>query len=193
MYEISGVEFAQIQQKIKIKKQIAVHIEISMMQVIFKILSISLLVSVASAIRCYDCNSFYDPQCADPFKDFALGSVECDEKGSFDGVNATFCRKMYQKSTTSLNDIIEKKNFIKKIFIILVDEKVRVIRSCGYIADLEEQPLKKKCRRRSPSKGVEIFSCECRGELCNTSQNLNANIYFIVIAAIISVLDRIII
>ena len=66
--------------------------------------------------------------------------------------------------------------------IILVNEEVRVIRSCGYISDTERHG---GCRKSVPSKGVEILSCECYGESCNGSYKVQANL--ISIALIISI------
>lgn len=57
-----------------------------------------LLIAVrnSSAIYCYDCNSFHDPACGDPFTG-NLPASNCD----FDeilGLNATICRKLIQTS-----------------------------------------------------------------------------------------------
>ncbi|KAG5683193.1 hypothetical protein PVAND_012489 [Polypedilum vanderplanki] len=141
------------------------------MQVFLKILTIALSISVVFGIYCYDCNSKFDPRCDDEFVPYSLGQVNCDEKTeTLEKLNktATFCRKIRQK----------------------VNEQVRIIRSCGFISDeIEEE----KCRRTSPSKGVEIISCECKGEKCNGSQRQNyANFYTLTISTIIySVSNRI--
>lgn len=54
------------------------------------------------AIHCFDCNSFDDPGCSDPFNNStSLMAVDCDAKRPFNvefDVVATFCRKIRQKS-----------------------------------------------------------------------------------------------
>lgn len=47
-------------------------------------------------IRCFDCNSRFDPQCEDPFSEFPLGKANCDEMPNPHNVTATFCRKIRQ-------------------------------------------------------------------------------------------------
>lgn len=51
----------------------------------------------ANAIKCYQCNSVYDPDCDTPQSD--IGSklaVDCD-KFQKNNSTATFCRSIYQK------------------------------------------------------------------------------------------------
>ena len=67
-----------------------------------------------SAIKCWECNSKHDPRCGDPFSNFSIALVDCDQKT--DDVNhlmdeheslkysvgdggepkASICRKTYQ-------------------------------------------------------------------------------------------------
>lgn len=76
------------------------------MQVVaLKFFTISLTIAAVVGIHCYDCNSFFDPQCGDPFKDYPLGKVDCDELKNNTlpaGSNATFCRKIIQKGDTKI-------------------------------------------------------------------------------------------
>lgn len=55
----------------------------------------------SSSITCYQCNSFYDPRCGDPFDPYSLGQVNCSMREPFEHVavkEATLCRKIVQKS-----------------------------------------------------------------------------------------------
>lgn len=62
--------------------------------------------TVTSALRCYQCNSEYDPRCGDPFDEYSLGQVNCSLKEPLEhlpGSEPVLCRKTRQKSTNSLN------------------------------------------------------------------------------------------
>jgi hypothetical protein len=64
-----------------------------------RLLVFSFLFVEALGIRCFDCNSFNDPQCADPFgNSSSLLTVDCSTKRhpNVDS-EATFCRKTYQR------------------------------------------------------------------------------------------------
>jgi hypothetical protein len=65
---------------------------------IFQVLLFSLAFSAALGIKCYDCNSHFDDQCDDPFKNSSIEKVDCDGKMNPTNLNSTFCRKMVQKS-----------------------------------------------------------------------------------------------
>ena len=67
-----------------------------------------------SAIKCWECNSKHDPRCGDPFSNFSIALVDCDQKSADithlldeheklkytvdEGgePKATICRKTYQ-------------------------------------------------------------------------------------------------
>ncbi|XP_065349213.1 UPAR/Ly6 domain-containing protein crok-like [Cloeon dipterum] len=96
-------------------------------------------------IKCYECNSEYDPRCADPFDSYSIGEVDCDLKPKLDHLNhlnATLCRKMAQK----------------------VNGKHRTVRSCGY---LPAEDNKLGCILRSGTYEVHVQYCACQGDLCN--------------------------
>merc|ERR1712088_962122 len=63
-----------------------------------------------SAIKCWECNSKHDPRCADPFQNFSIALVDCDQKAAdvthlmddekytvdTGEPKASICRKTYQ-------------------------------------------------------------------------------------------------
>ncbi|XP_060520031.1 uncharacterized protein LOC132698142 [Cylas formicarius] len=104
-------------------------------------------------LRCYDCNSEFDPRCADPFNDYTIGIVNCSElkppehlinfdQHPNDKLKPTVCRKIVQK----------------------IQGKTRVIRECGYIQDTYDD---KNCALRSGTKDVQLIYCSCTKSLCN--------------------------
>lgn len=99
------------------------------------------------SIKCYQCNSEYDPRCGDPFDSFSIGEVDCNMKPKhehLENLNATLCRKIVQK----------------------VYGKLRYIRTCGYVGDVSPEDGK-LCVQRSGTYEVNVQYCACKGDLCN--------------------------
>lgn len=53
------------------------------------------------------------------------------------------------------------------LHVFLVDQKVRVIRSCGYILGTGKV---NQCTRQSLSQGNDVRYCQCDSDFCNSSQ-----------------------
>ncbi|CAL1297774.1 unnamed protein product [Larinioides sclopetarius] len=101
-------------------------------------------------LRCWECNSKYDPNCGEPFKGYTISLVDCSQrflKQNMDA-NATICRKITQK----------------------VQGETRIIRSCGYY-DPESAGT---CFSRAGTHLVFMHYCQCAGEGCNKSSPLSA-------------------
>ncbi|XP_039276045.1 uncharacterized protein LOC111058446 [Nilaparvata lugens] len=61
------------------------------------------VVHKGSSIRCYQCNSEYDPRCGDPFDSYSLGTVNCSMQPALEHLpemQPSICRKNIQKETT---------------------------------------------------------------------------------------------
>lgn len=110
---------------------------------------------------CYQCNSFTQPYCNDPFHCTLTSHnsiVNCSEAIPSFLINETsivpFCRKIRQ----------------------VVDDRVTVIRSCGFIEGRETDG---NCLRRSGSPTVRALSCGCTSDFCNTANSTNLNLFLI--------------
>lgn len=70
----------------------------------FLVFSFSHLFSFpAYSISCFDCNSWNDPGCADPFRSYAIGIVNCSMRAKPEHINVTepkLCRKIVQRGKT---------------------------------------------------------------------------------------------
>lgn len=65
----------------------------------------------------------------------------------------------------------------------LVDEKVRVIRSCGYVLGAAKV---NQCNRQSLSKGNEVRYCQCDTDFCNSSQAPAYSFFALVVSALMN-------
>lgn len=109
------------------------------------------MVPSAESLHCWDCNSGYDPRCADPFDNHSIALVDCSQI-SYSHLNvkeATLCRKTTQT----------------------VNGKLRVIRSCGWLNSTHEDDGK-SCFQRSGSQDVYITHCTCFSDGCNGSSSI---------------------
>ncbi|CAH0546594.1 unnamed protein product [Brassicogethes aeneus] len=101
------------------------------------------------SLRCYDCNSEFDPRCGDPFDPYTIGIVNCTDRRppeqlieSDPDIQPKVCRKLVQK----------------------IQGKLRIVRGCGYLRDERDD---KECVARSGTKDIQIKYCACTGSLCN--------------------------
>ncbi|XP_019870827.1 uncharacterized protein LOC109599298 [Aethina tumida] len=103
------------------------------------------------SLRCYDCNSEFDPRCGDPFDPYTIGIVNCTDRRPPEqllelapDIQPKVCRKLVQK----------------------VEGKTRIIRGCGYLRDDRDD---KECVIRSGTKDVHVKYCACTKSLCNSA------------------------
>jgi hypothetical protein len=56
---------------------------------------------------------------------------------------------------------------------ISVNGELRIIRSCGYVGEVEDSKTPLKCNRQLLSNSNEIFYCVCSDNLCNSADSFN--------------------
>lgn len=85
------------------------------------------------------------------------------------GIEPTICRKTTQKSKFSYfrlifntKDICSNPN--------IVFNKMRVVRDCGYLADIEHD--NQLCLKRSGTFEVQTHFCSCTDDLCNSAEQM---------------------
>jgi len=117
-------------------------------------------------LKCYQCSSYEEAQCADPFLEDSQGNPvkqsmakylhACDEK-------AKFCRKIYQN--------------------VRGDE--RIIRSCGWelYKDVEEPNCYKTVLEE-----YNTYVCQCFGKGCNGSSMLSVSVMAMLSAVFLAAL-----
>lgn len=126
--------------------------------------------TVSTAVICYQCNSEYDPRCGDPFDSYSLGTVNCSMKEHLEhlpGIEPTICRKTTQKSKFLYFRVILN---IILVPIRIVFNKMRVVRDCGYLADIEHD--NQLCLKRSGTFEVQTHFCSCTDDLCNSAEQM---------------------
>ncbi|KAK2725381.1 UPAR/Ly6 domain-containing protein crok-like [Artemia franciscana] len=101
--------------------------------------------NLCNALKCYDCNSAFDPRCGENFDNSTIALVDCDQRqANIPGMKdqkATICRR-----------VIENVGGID-----------RIIRTCGW---LEDEGMEDCFRKSTP--GVKYNYCICRTDACNS-------------------------
>jgi len=118
-----------------------------------------LAIQSGTAIKCWECNSAYDSRCGDPFSNYSVALVDCDQKrDDVDHLETGFepdeagdpkalmCRKTYQ----------------------YVNEEVRIIRGCGWIENYGFVK-DRTCFNRAGTHQVQIIHCVCGEDGCNSA------------------------
>jgi len=119
-------------------------------------------VSSGTALKCWECNSKYDARCGDPFSNYSVALVDCDqrhddvdhlvegfEKDAAGEPKATICRKTYQK----------------------IGEEVRVVRGCGWLPN-EGTLAERTCFNRAGTHQVQLLHCVCSEDGCNAASTM---------------------
>lgn len=121
---------------------------------------------------CYQCNSYVNPSCGDPFRShfFYRNVINCTEEAEKRHINLTnivpFCRKNKQ----------------------IVNETVRIIRDCGFYRGRENEH--ERCIRRAGSENIKQWNCACEDDFCNGSQTLSIQGLWMFICAVLVTFER---
>lgn len=114
-------------------------------------LCLALLWESGEAIKCWECNSHFDPRCADPFDNTSLPIGECAARTllHYPGLAATMCRKIRQK----------------------VNGNWRFIRSCAFLGVPGEGTYDENyCLMRTGTYDVFVETCTCNSkDGCNAA------------------------
>jgi hypothetical protein len=134
-----------------------------------------LVPDAAFAIHCWDCSSFINPGCGDPFRNDSFDKIDCDQvlMPHLEGQKATLCRKIIQKGLYEKDISISK--CLKSDLNLSVhgSDVPQVIRGCGWIVD---DSVNKDCVRRSGLFSATVEYCTCDQDGCNAGTSLSATI-----------------
>ncbi|CAG0923806.1 unnamed protein product, partial [Notodromas monacha] len=111
-------------------------------------------IRVGFSIKCYECNSFTDPRCADPFDNRSFPQTDCKHKrmDHLGDKEPESCRKTRQK----------------------VDGQWRFIRSCAFVDNPGLDGDERYCRILEGTFNIHVEHCECKGkEGCNAAHSLS--------------------
>lgn len=146
----------------------------SMMEVNSKlsllIFVLSLLFNDAIAIKCFQCNSAVQKDCAYDNLIDSKYIVECDEVQHkyMTELPATFCMKLYKKC--ELNQLFSV-YFMLVIFSPSDNSHLQVSRSCGHRKQLHD--TMGKCQELRRIGSIPSIYCECQSDYCNRSSSMH--------------------
>lgn len=108
--------------------------------------TLAMHIHTARSIHCWECNSHYDRNCADPFQNETFALTDCDQRDleHLPQQKATVCRKIVQK----------------------VRDDYRFVRGCGWLSNEKEGS---ECFKRAGTFNVLIQFCSCGGDGCNAA------------------------
>lgn len=109
-------------------------------------------------IRCWDCNSNTDPQCADPFDNSTVHMKNCLYEPflpHYPSVRSTMCRKIRQK----------------------VNGKWRYYRDCAYLGEPGIGGDERYCLMRTGTHNIFVEICTCVSkDGCNNAASLEIHL-----------------
>ncbi|GFU29851.1 uncharacterized protein NPIL_288161 [Nephila pilipes] len=113
------------------------------------ILLVGCSLRLGEALHCWECNSKYDPNCGEPFKNHTISLADCSQRFLVHNmtITSTICRKITQR----------------------VQGELRIIRGCGFF----NPEAAGTCQTRAGTHLVFMHYCQCEGEGCNKSGPLH--------------------
>jgi len=126
-------------------------------------------VSPGSAIKCWECNSQYDMRCGEPFDNYTVALVDCDQRrDKVDHIDNEMLVKYneYTVDEQAVENFDAKKASVCRKTTQIVGENTRVIRGCGWIRNTGYLS-DRKCFMRTGTHQVLVYHCSCKSDGCN--------------------------
>lgn len=156
-------------------------INISVEAVFLSVCIISTLVSPGVlAIKCYECNSKLDPRCGEPFNNFTIALVDCEQQRSNDiphldddllGIYNRELDKDGKPVEDSDGETVKATSFCRKT-LQTINDVPSVIRGCGWVKNFGTL-RDRKCFARTGTHQIQMYHCVCEGrDGCNAAEQL---------------------
>ncbi|XP_074605400.1 uncharacterized protein LOC141858536 [Brevipalpus obovatus] len=136
------------------------------MRLPFYVLIILAIIETVIAVYCYECDSFQEPYCSDPF-DPPDRLPENDDKyrRNCDDV----IKEKIRNSTKDLKNHTQMSGYnsydaVCRKTVSIVDERKRIHRFCGFYDTKVEKLV---CNDKTGGADYTTINCACRGEFCN--------------------------
>lgn len=139
---------------------------------------ISALVSPGvEALKCYQCNSKLDPRCGEPFNNYTIALVDCDQQREND------IPHLNDKELGILNrELDEEGNPVKdadkdqkptslcRKTMQTINDELSVVRGCGWVKNFGNL-RNRKCFSRTGTHQIQMYHCVCQGkDGCNGAE-----------------------
>lgn len=127
------------------------------------------------AIKCYECNSKLDPRCGEPFDNFTIALVDCEQQRDNDIPHlgdeelAMYNRPVDEEGNPVEDgdgEVEKAVSFCRKTMQ-TIDDKYSVVRSCGWIKNFGTL-RDRTCFSRTGTHQIQMQHCVCGGrDGCN--------------------------
>lgn len=133
---------------------------------------ISALVSPGvGALKCFQCNSKLDPRCGEPFNNYTIALVDCDQQREndiphLDDKELNLYNRELDEEFNPIKDddkTDKKPKSLCRKTMQTINDELSVVRGCGWVKNFGSL-RNRKCFSRTGTHQIQMYHCVCEGK-----------------------------